>query len=574
MKFHTLGILLLLAIQLYLTTALGCPNNCSGNGFCNPLSDKCICDSGWKGEDCSISTVTLTKGVRHSTSVDRLGWKFFEYTVPAGKSHRITMTNGKNQDPDLFLRRNVLPTRTAYDYTHMGIGNVSHITVPKQPEATLWIAGVYGFTQADIEIWFEEYNTNCPLDCSNRGTCLPNNTCQCPKGWGDSACSTPIDPSPILTWTNPKRLDKSEWLYAYFEIPENTPAFRLVSEELDNTSDVDIYIKKGELPSFAHWDYANRSLSSESWIVVANPPTGVYYIGFYGYRESNFRWKLIIETPNNDCPGRCSEHGECRNGACHCDQHYNGANCEDRVTDLQQNENVTGYVAERLFNYYHFTTRSSNNLVIYVSHDDGDCDLYIHQNSIVPTRFNYLYSHLSLEKNFNLTIPNPGNNRWNIGVYGYRPCRYSIRALVSSDGCPQCVHGRCVDGQTRCICDEGWGGDDCSIQVVDIRGNQKISGSVRPNEWKYYKFTGSASAFHIVLNDERGVNWLFVSVMSTPTLNRFDFSDTKLFSKTHRISVEIGEFIPETSFYIGVYGSPYSIGDTEFELITWAAPFK
>lgn len=281
-----------------------------------------------------------------------------------------------------------------------------------------------------------------------------------------------------------------------------------------------------------------------------------------------------METQSDSCPGRCSEHGECRSGTCHCEADYTGDNCEFRTTELMQNQNVSGYVVDNVFNYYYITTHTSSNLVIDVSHDDGDCDLYIHQNDNLPTRFNYLYSHLALDKEFSLTIPNPGNNKWNIGVYGYRACRYTLKAHVGSTGCPPCVHGRCSEGQTICLCDEGWGGDDCSIPVEEISNNQRITGTVAPSQFKYFKFKGSASAFHIVLDDPRGVAWLFVSIMAPPTINRYDFSDTKLFTKTHRISIEIGQYIPETEFYIGVYGSPFAVDNVTFQLVTWAAPFK
>lgn len=142
----------------------------------------------------------------------------------------------------------------------MGLGNVSYINVRKQNESALWFAGVYGFTKANFTIIYQEFSTNCPLDCSNHGTCDPETEiCRCNKGWGDASCSTQIPASPIQTWTEPTTLQRSKWLYRYFEIPSGTPAFRLNVEELDNNSDVDIYIKKGEIPSFSHWDYAGMT---------------------------------------------------------------------------------------------------------------------------------------------------------------------------------------------------------------------------------------------------------------------------------------------------------------------------
>lgn len=284
---------------------------------------------------------------------------------------------------------------------------------------------------------------------------------------------------------------------------------------------------------------------------------------------------MTLESPtNNECANKCSEHGTCNNGICRCDGDFFGQICEDKTNALEPNEVATGYLQYNVYNYYYAHTHTTNNLVIYVTHEGGDCDLFVHNGNNVPSRFNYLYQHISLEKDFNLTIPNPGNNRWNFAVYGFATCRYQIHFNISDSGCPDCVHGRCAEGQSLCICDDGWGGDDCSIEVANLAPYTKASGQVTQHTWKYYKLTGSGSAFHITLKDERGVAWLFMSIMAPPTINRFDLSDTKLFSPSHRISIEIGQFIPETTFYIGVYGSPYAIGVNNYELVAWSAPFK
>ncbi|PRP83096.1 hypothetical protein PROFUN_09775, partial [Planoprotostelium fungivorum] len=37
----------------------GCPYNCSGNGYCNGLTDRCVCSAGYTGADCSQSNQSV-----------------------------------------------------------------------------------------------------------------------------------------------------------------------------------------------------------------------------------------------------------------------------------------------------------------------------------------------------------------------------------------------------------------------------------------------------------------------------------------------------------------------------------
>lgn len=138
----------------------------------------------------------------------------------------------------------------------MGISNTSIIDVGFQNESVQWFAGVFGFSASSFNIVYNEFRTECPLDCSNHGTC--NNEkrkCECNIGWGGAACDFEVPTTPKDAWVS-KTLAKSAWHYVYFQVPERTTAFKLNVEELNTNSDVDLYIKRGEIPSFAIWDYA------------------------------------------------------------------------------------------------------------------------------------------------------------------------------------------------------------------------------------------------------------------------------------------------------------------------------
>ena len=72
-----LGLVMLLALE----SRADCPNNCSGNGRCNPSNSLCVCNSGWTGNDCSVHDTPLSNGVAVSGYVDRQQWNYYNFNV-------------------------------------------------------------------------------------------------------------------------------------------------------------------------------------------------------------------------------------------------------------------------------------------------------------------------------------------------------------------------------------------------------------------------------------------------------------------------------------------------------------
>ena len=88
----------------------------------------------------------------------------------------------------------------------------------------------------------------------------------------------------------------------------------------------------------------------------------------------------------------------------------------------------SGYVASGNWNYWYINYFSDSPLRVSVTQsNNGDCDLYIKQNSD-PTRIVYQFSDMSLNQEYSIVIQNPGNEVWHIGVYGWTTCSYEITA--------------------------------------------------------------------------------------------------------------------------------------------------
>jgi hypothetical protein len=249
-------------------------------------------------------------------------------------------------------------------------------------------------------------------------------------------------------------------------------------------------------------------------------------------------------------------------------------------------ETISGLVEQNQWNFYSITPHTASPVTINVKHAQGqDCDVYV-QRDRNPSRFDFLYRDITYSTHTELVIASPLDSTWKIGIFGFSlNCQYEIYANVTqTSSCPSgCIAngGSCPAGNNNvCVCPNNKGGELCQYPVIPIRSGQTLQGSVGPNQWVYYRFDGPASAFSVVLHEETrahgaGVLWLYSSVIQTPSLTSYDWADTSTGHNTHRINVEIGEFVQNAHYYIGVFGSPYAINSQNpFKISTWAAPFK
>jgi hypothetical protein len=79
-----------------------------------------------------------------------------------------------------------------------------------------------------------------------------------------------------------------------------------------NSGDVDLYMLLGEVPTRTKYTYKDISSTSAFTVTVADPGTGIWYIGIYGFLATDF--VIVATTSSNKCPalGNCNP----PNGAC------------------------------------------------------------------------------------------------------------------------------------------------------------------------------------------------------------------------------------------------------------------
>jgi hypothetical protein len=112
-------------------------------------------------------------------------------------------------------------------------------------------------------------------------------------------------------------------------------------------------------------------------------------------------------------------------------------------------------------------------------------------------------------------------------------------------------HGSCSNG--RCICSQGYAGDDCSYVIVALTSGNKISNQhAARGQWLYYTIQTNAGSALVVEVNQTSVGGdvdLYMQMNQIPTLNS-PYKDTS-------INQNFALTIPDAgtgTWYIGIYG--------------------
>lgn len=548
-----------------------CLNDCSGYGDC--VGDTCQCYENRGGSDCSVSDVQLTSGVTTHGSVGTREWTYYHIFAMGQSSELVVQVNQTSLfgDCDTYLRENNYPTRNDYDERDISTSKHSQLTID-HPSGTYFI-GVYGFLGAEFDIQ-AFLKTDCVADCSGHGQCVNDGECACEDGWaGDDCSSEYTEMTANVTYDG--FVEKTLFNYYAFNNDQNTMQIE-IHQTGEGDQDCDLYVKYGELPTLNSFDQRDTTVSDDHIMKVPEATIGEYFIGVYGFKACNYN---IQAFSYSECPNKCSDHGACDGlVTCRCAARFDGDGCETMISPLTYDSPQTGYVDTSNWNYYHFTPRSTSNILVnLVQAEDGqDCDVYIRINE-EPTRFEYEYRDISFDSNFTITIENPAFEVHYIGVLGYKECRYTLKTHVTKDcpnDCTDLDHGVCQDG--HCLCKEGYTGDDCSEDLGQLTLDTTVEGVAPANEWVYYQVDVKAGLEVTILMRETnstGYLWLYESRDGYPSMASYDNSDTETNSNTHDVV-----FTPESdvTVQIGVFGSPLTVPGNVYgyKLVVWQASFR
>jgi len=586
MKNNTI-ISLLLSFFLIVSFVKGsCPvADCSGHGAC--VSDKCECNGSWQGIDCSISITKLPSGTTLTDqSVAIREYVYYEIDVPDNSGLTVEVKQTSDGDADVYVDRCAtedvgtpscsLPDRRTYLVRDTTDAEDIVIDI-SEPQKGTWYVAVYGFYAVDFEVTLT-LTSACPNDCSGNGQCIVD-ICSCDEGYGGNDCSKEVTKLDIGASLDGQTVAKGKWAYYAVSIPaQGVSSFKVVVNETTQSSDTDVYVRYLALPSFQHFDIRDVSIASNYVLDVENVDPGVYYVGINGFKASEFDIEIQGVSPAKHCSNDCTNRGECNDdGSCTCNAGFSGKICNEMEDELQLDEPVDGIAKQGVWNYYHISAFTANNLVIAINETDGssDCDLFISAGQ-KPTSYKHDYYHIGVDSDFDITIENPGDATWYIGVYGFHTCEYELIAFSTSDCNPEC-QGEC--GETGdCICRPGQAGEMCELTIERLENNELVDGVAQKSQWIYYNITVQTSSLsvHVQETESTGNLWVYMQKGEFPTTREYLYSDVSPNAGLHRLNhVVTGDAESNQSWIIGVYGSYFAAFDRDipFQLIAYATPF-
>ena len=128
-----------------------------------------------------------------------------------------------------------------------------------------------------------------------------------------------------------------------------------------------------------------------------------------------------------------------------------------------------------------------------------------------------------------------------------------IYQLIKKKSVNDCSgHGSCNAG--TCICNNGYGGDDCSVLDTSLTSGVIVTGNLKTYQWHYYHISVPDSGDTLIISVNQtsrlGDVDVYVKLGSYPTGDNYDLSDT---SDSNSISLSVNPAQSGT-YYVGLYG--------------------
>lgn len=559
---------LLILSALTALVIASCPENCHNNGECH--HDVCTCNEGYAGDDCSISITPLRNRVAVEDSLTTFTWKYYSMSLPTDVNALNITVHQLNSfgDVDVFVQKGRLPTRSDNMASDVSTATITNLLVQPSPPGTYYI-GCYAYFYVEYSIMAEMLNT-CTVDCGEHGECA-HNQCACYEGYAGEQCeffdmelsSNAVVEGSVLT---------GEFQYYHHDVPADSNFDLVVSQDSSSNCDIDVYIRRETYPSLFAFDQSNVTTAQVTEVHLSDLEAGLWFIGIYGYRGCGYVINFVV-SPRTACLSECSAHGSCHSShnTCTCDRGFSGDYCETMDDGLTDGSQVDGHVDAGYWNYYHFQITSQNAVNIHVRQADSlsDCDVFVASNRL-PSQVDYEYADTGYSQEFDVQVNNPSTATWNIGVFGWSDCSYSL-TLSMPTHCP-CVmgHGHCEAGSSLCMCLPGYTGPSCEQSTNSISNGQVLDDEVEPYEWAYYAITANTSLMLISMR-ERGTEgnlWLFASMSGFPQLDAYDVMDKNTNTDFHEVHY-LFQSRELRTFFIGVYGSPFAHDEVPFSITAW-----
>lgn len=196
----------------------------------------------------------LTNGVPVTGLSDTIdGETFYKIEVPPGQSELEISISGGTGDCDLYVRKDLLPTTSEYDYRPFFIGNDETVTVIG-PDAGTWYIMLHAAEAYDDVALVAAYGAAVPSLLDN---------------------GVPVE--------DISGSAGSEQLY-HIDVPPGQA--RLEFNTWNGAGDVDVYVKHGAPPSVFDYDDSSTGGGTTEMVSIDSPAAGTWYVLLAG--ESSY----------------------------------------------------------------------------------------------------------------------------------------------------------------------------------------------------------------------------------------------------------------------------------------------
>jgi len=257
----------------------------------------------------------------------------------------------------------------------------------------------------------------------------------------------------------------SETFYK-IDVPAGQDELKIVTS--GGTGDLDLYVRRGSLPTTTAYDYRPYEVGNNETVTVANPDAGTWFIMLRGYTA--YSGATLTAT-------------------------YSAAMTITPLTNGVGVTSLTGSAGSELY-FSIVVPAGQTKLEISMSGGTGDADLYVKKDSL-PTTTSYDYRPYLSGNNETVTVNDPAPATWYIMIRGYSP--YTGVALLAS-----------YSGGVGSVLENG-------VPVTGISGT--------PGSEKIYRIDVPAgqTSLEILLSGGTGDADLFVKLGTPPTTSSYDY---------------------------------------------------
>jgi hypothetical protein len=287
---------------------------------------------------------------------------YYKIVVPSGQDVLLVSMSGGTGNADLYIKKGSKPTTSSWDYRPIQSGNTESVSIGASSLPGTWYIMIRGTAAYSGVTLLADYSASTATITLVNGVAV-------------------------------KDISGSQGGAKYYKIEVPSGQSKLEIVMSGGTGDADLYVKRGEIPTTAEYDYRPYLPGNDESVTVNNPAAGTWYIMIRGYQA--FSGVTLLAT-------------------------YGGGTVPDTVTTLQNGVAVTGQTGSAGGEaFYKITVPAGQaKLEIAMSGGTGDADMYVRKGS-KPSTTEWDYRPYQIGNNETVTIDNPTAATYYIMLRGY-----------------------------------------------------------------------------------------------------------------------------------------------------------